>query len=64
LLKVDFGAEGLNSFFFPKLVDTWQQLFNYQTDWLRICINNAVLLLYCVGAAATGIFVFHKKDIG
>jgi ABC-2 type transport system permease protein len=63
LLKVDFGVAGLNSFFFPKLVDTWQQLFNYQTDWLKISINNALLLFYGVTAAAAGILVFHKKDI-
>ena len=64
LLKIDFGVAGLNNFFFPKLVDTWQQLFNYQTDWLKISINNALLLFYGVAAAAAGILVFHKKDIG
>jgi ABC-2 type transport system permease protein len=64
LLKVDFGVAGLNNFFFPKLVDTWQQLFNYQTDWLKISINNALLLFYGVAAAAAGILAFHKKDIG
>lgn len=64
LLKVDFGVAGLNNFFFPKLVDTWQQLFNYQTDWFKISINNALLLLYCVGIAVSGILVFHKKEIG
>ncbi len=64
LLKVDFGVAGLNNFFFPKLVDTWQQLFNYQQDWLKISINNGLLLLYCAVFAASGIWAFSKKDIG
>ncbi|MFD1256380.1 ABC transporter permease [Mucilaginibacter terrae] len=64
LLKVDFGLPVLNNYFFPKLIDTWQQLFNYQTDWFKIGLNNALLLLYCAIFAAAGIFAFHKKDIG
>ncbi|WP_295769945.1 ABC transporter permease [uncultured Mucilaginibacter sp.] len=64
LLKADFLPAGLNSFFFPKLIDTWQQLFNYKIDWQQIGLNNFMLLLYCFGFAALGIFAFRKKDIG
>ena len=64
LLKVDFVIPAINSFFFPKLIDTWQQLFYYEIDWMQILINNALLLLYTLAFAAAGTFVFHKKDIG
>ncbi len=64
LLKADFGLAGLNNVFFPKLIDTWQQLFYYETDWLKIGVNNALLILYIVAFAAVGIFTFQKKDIG
>jgi len=64
LLKVDFVIPAINSFFFPKLIDTWQQLFYYEIDWMQILINNVLLLLYTLAFAAAGTFVFHKKDIG
>jgi len=64
LLKIDTGAAFLDHFFFPKLIDTWQQLFYYEIDWRHILLNNAILLLYSFLLAAVGIFVFHKKDIG
>jgi len=64
LLKVDFVIPVINTYFFPKLIDTWQQLFYYQLDWNQIFINNALLLLYTLAFAAAGTYVFHKKDIG
>jgi ABC-2 type transport system permease protein len=64
LLKVDFVVPLINSYFFPKLIDTWQQLFYYQLDWNQIFINNAILILYTLAFAAAGTYVFHKKDIG
>jgi len=64
LLKADFLPAALNSFFFPKLIDTWQQLFNYKVDWPQVGINNCMLLLYSVAFAGLGMFIFQKKDIG
>ncbi|HWV70376.1 MAG TPA: hypothetical protein VN040_01590 [Pseudosphingobacterium sp.] len=64
LLKVDFGLKVVNNYFFPKLIDTWQQLFYYETDWLHILANNMVLILYSFALTIWGIVVFHKKDIG
>lgn len=64
LLKVDFVIPVINSYFFPKLIDTWQQLFNYQLDWNQIFINNTILIFYTLAFAAAGVYVFHKKDIG
>ena len=64
LLKADFLPAGLNSFFFPKLIDTWQQLFNYKVDWQQLGINNFMLLLYSVAFTGLGMFTFQKKDIG
>jgi len=64
LLKLDLGTDALNHFFFPKLIDTWQQLFYYEIDQFRIIVNNVLLVLYSIGLAVIGIWVFHKKDIG
>lgn len=64
LLKADFLPAGLNTFFFPKLIDTWQQLFNYKVDWQQVGINNFMLMLYCAVFAGLGMFIFQKKDIG
>jgi ABC-2 type transport system permease protein len=64
LLKVDLKVEVLNSFFFPKLIDTWQQLFYFETNWSQIIINNIILLAYSVVFASVGIVTFQKKDIG
>ena len=63
LLKVDFVVPAVNRFFFPKLIDTWQQLFNYELDWQQILLNNTLLIVYALAFALTGILVFHKKDI-
>jgi len=63
LLKVDFGVPAFNNYFFPKLIDNWQQLFYYEIDWLKIGVNNAVLMLYILIFAAIGTFIFHKQDI-
>ncbi|MDT3403483.1 ABC transporter permease [Mucilaginibacter terrae] len=64
LLKADFLPAGFNTFFFPKLIDTWQQLFNYKVDWQQVGINNVMLMLYCAAFAGLGMLVFQKKDIG
>lgn len=63
LLKVDFGLKVVNDYFFPKLIDTWQQLFYYETDWPHILSNNMVLILYSFALTIWGIVIFHKKDI-
>ncbi|QNL49763.1 ABC transporter permease [Olivibacter sp. SDN3] len=63
LLKIDFGAAFMNILFFPKLVDTWQEFFYYETDWKRVFMNNTVLALYSVLLIFIGTFVFHKRDI-
>lgn len=63
LLKIDLGTSLMNSFFFPKLVDTWQQLFYYEINWWQIIINNMVLLIYSAILIAIGIGSFHKKEI-
>ncbi|WP_134090472.1 ABC transporter permease [Olivibacter sp. XZL3] len=64
LLKVDLGSSKLNTLFFPKLVDTWQQLFVYEVDWIRILSNNVLLVLYSMFMIILGTYVFDKKDIG
>jgi len=64
ILKVDLGVPALNNYFFPKLIDTWQQLFYFETNWLAIGINNTILIIYCLIFVTAGTYFFNKKDIG
>ncbi len=63
LLRFDFGSEGLNTYFFPKLTDTWQALFYVEVPWDAILTKSLVLLGYSALAALLGIAVFIKRDI-
>ena len=63
LLRFDFGSEWLNSYFFPKLTDTWQYLFYAQIPREAITIKSLALLIYTALAAWLGIAVFVKRDI-
>jgi ABC-2 type transport system permease protein len=64
LLKVEFGNYWFNRLFFAKLIDTWQYFFYYKIEY-RVIFQNAILLiLYTLMFMATGIYMFHKKDIG
>lgn len=64
LLKMDFGGGSLSRLFFPKLIDTWQQLFVYELNWSHIIGNNVLLLVYSILMIAIGTYIFDKKDIG
>lgn len=64
LLKVDFGNEWMNTLFFAKLNDTWQYFFYYKIDWTIVYTNSLLLSLYTTLFMASGILLFHKKDIG
>ncbi|MGB5236445.1 MAG: ABC transporter permease [Flavobacteriaceae bacterium] len=63
LLKYDFGWSVLNSYFFPKLIDSWQYFFYYDIPFNTIWIKNAVLFGYTILFALTGIWIFNKRDI-
>ena len=63
LLRFDFGPAWLNSYFFPKLADTWQYLFYAQIPLKTIALNSLALLVYIFLAAWVGISVFVKRDI-
>jgi ABC-2 type transport system permease protein len=64
LLKADLLPAQLNIVFFPKLIDTWQQVFDYEVHTGRIILGNLILVLYGAGFAALGTFIFQRKDIG
>jgi ABC-2 type transport system permease protein len=64
LLKVDFGDNFFNRFFFAKLNDTWQLFFYYTIPWNGIYENVFLLLIYIGLFMGLGIYLFHKKDIG
>lgn len=64
LLKVDFGDNWFNQFFFAKLNDTWQYFFYYQINWEQIGFNSVLTLGYCAALMGFGIYWFQQKDIG
>ncbi len=64
LLKVDFGLGNYDQLLFPKLINTWQQFFEYELNWVKIGVDNLMLLLYTFLFGAVGCYVFNKKDIG
>jgi ABC-2 type transport system permease protein len=63
LLRLEFDSELFNSYFFPKLTDTWQYLFYGEVPTGVIIKKNAVLLVYTLLFAAIGIRIFQKRDI-
>lgn len=64
LLKVNFGNNWFNEFFFAKLNDTWQYFFYYTINWQQIYFNSILTIAYCIIFMGVGIFWFNKKDIG
>ncbi len=62
LLKIDFGSA--DSWFLPKLVDTWQYFFHYEIPWPAVHHNHILLLCYTLVFMGFGTFLFVKKDIG
>lgn len=64
LLKVDFGDNWFNQLFFAKLNDTWQYFFYYTINWEQVIFNSVLSFAYCMLFMGSGIYWFHKKDIG
>jgi ABC-2 type transport system permease protein len=64
LLKVEFSNYWFNRLFFAKLNDTWQYFFYYQIEWTTVYENSILSIGYTVLFMCTGIYLFHKKDIG
>ncbi|MEJ2584715.1 MAG: ABC transporter permease [Robiginitalea sp.] len=63
LLRLDFHSDLLNTYFFPKLTDTWQSLFYPEVPNGVILRKNAALGAYTFLFALIGIWVFQKRDI-
>ncbi len=64
LLKLDFGSDVYNHFFFAKMNDTWQYYFYNSIPWNLILHNTLLLSLYTLLFIGVGVYIFHKKDIG
>lgn len=64
LLKLDFGSDVYNHFFFAKMNDTWQYYFYNSIPWNLILHNSLILTLYTLLFMGAGVYIFHKKDIG
>ena len=64
LLKADFGLGSIERYFFPKLTNSWQRLFDYQLNYQSILFDNLLLMGYTSLVAIIGIYLFRKQDIG
>ena len=64
LLKIDFGSNWYNQFFYAKLNDTWQYFFYNTIPWNMVLHNSLLLGFYSLVAMVVGVYIFHKKDIG
>ena len=63
LLRLEFDSEVFNTYFFPKLTDTWQYFFYADIPVGTILRKNAVLLGYTILFATFGVVLFQKRDI-
>ncbi len=63
LLKIDFNNSFLNSFFYSKLIDSWQYYFYYEIPYQTIYLNIAVLIFYCLIISGIGVIVFKRRDL-
>ncbi|MGB5172465.1 MAG: ABC transporter permease [Eudoraea sp.] len=63
LLKIDFNNSFWNSFFYSKLIDSWQYYFYYEIPYQTIYLNIAVLIFYCLIISGIGIIVFNRRDL-
>ena len=64
LVQVDLGSDWLNSWFFPKLTNTWQEFFVTDIDWNNILIRSMALFFYILITSGLGFWIFNKRDIG
>lgn len=63
LLRLEFDSHLWESYFFPKLTDTWQYFFYPEIPHPIIWKKQAVLLAYTLVIGGLGIRVFQKRDI-
>jgi ABC-2 type transport system permease protein len=63
LLRLEFDSRLWESYFFPKLTDTWQYYFYPEIPHAVIWQKQAVLLLYTLVIGGIGIRLFQKRDI-
>lgn len=63
VLRLDLPTELLNTYFFPKLTDTWQYFFYPEIPLGTILWKSTALLGYTLVFAYLGIRVFNKRDI-
>ncbi len=64
LLKIDFGSNWYNHFFYAKMNDTWQYFFYNTIPWNLVLHNSLLLSIYTLVTMGLGLYIFHKKDIG
>lgn len=64
LTQIEIPYLAMDQWFLPKLLNTWQLFFDYDIAWSEIARNLSFMLLYTIGFAWWGVYVFNKRPIG
>jgi ABC-2 type transport system permease protein len=62
--QLDFEIRGWDYWFFPKLINTWREFFNYNIPWGQIGYSHLMLIVFTVIVIFLGMAKFQKSDIG
>ncbi len=62
--QLDFDIWGWDVWFFPKLITTWREFFNYTIPWGRIAYSQLILIIFTTVVIFLGMLKFQKNDIG
>lgn len=62
--QLNFDLWGWDKWFFPKLITTWREFFNFNIPWGQIGYSHFMLLIFTLAVICLGLFKFQKNDIG
>lgn len=62
--QLDFDVPGWDLWFFPKLITTWREFFNYNIPWGQVGYSHLMLVIFTALVIFLGMFKFQKNDIG
>lgn len=64
LSQLDMPFLAMNTWFLPKLNNTWQYFFYFDIPWIQIILHLLILCFYIFITLIIGVRIFQKRDIG
>lgn len=61
--QLEFDLWGWNLWFFPRLITTWRDYFNYTIPWDKMAYSHLMLIVFIALVIFVGLFKFQKNDI-